>query len=65
MLRVITSLIYYKSFSKELNDSLADKVENTSGLPTRNTLNKKGKVVGQEFDWATYAIEQRKKCIRC
>lgn len=48
-----------KLSSKELNDSLADKVENTSGLPTRNTLNKKGKVVGQEFDWATYAIEQR------
>ena len=48
-----------KLSSKELKDTLADKVENTKGLPTQAIKNKKGKVVGQEFDWATYSIQQR------
>ena len=48
-----------KLSSRELADTLADKIENTDGLPTRAIKNKKGKVVGQEFDWATYATQQR------
>lgn len=50
-----------KLSSKELKDTLADKVENTKGLPTQAIKNKKGKVVGQEFDWATYSIQQREQ----
>lgn len=52
-----------KLSSKELKDTLADKVENTKGLPTQAIKNKKGKVVGQEFDWATYSIQQREQGI--
>jgi hypothetical protein len=48
-----------KLSSRELADTLADKVSNTNGLPTKSVLNKKGKVVGQEFDWTTYSIQQR------
>lgn len=50
-----------KLSSRELADTLADKIENTDGLPTRAIKNKKGKVVGQEFDWATYATQQREQ----
>ncbi len=34
-----------------------------SSLPTKLSINKKGKVVGKEFDWATYSIQQRDKGI--
>lgn len=50
-----------KLSSRELADTLADKIENTDGLPTKAIKNKKGKVVGQEFDWATYSIQQREQ----
>ena len=50
-----------KLSSRELKDTLADKVENTNGLPTKAKLNKKGKVIGQEFDWTTYSIQQREQ----
>lgn len=50
-----------KLSSRELADTLADKVGNTNGLPTKAIMNKKGKVVGQEFDWATYSVQQREQ----
>ncbi|CAM4094698.1 phage tail tape measure protein [Acinetobacter pragensis] len=50
-----------KLSSRELADTLADKVGNTDGLPTKAIKNKKGKVVGQEFDWTTYSIQQREQ----
>lgn len=50
-----------KLSSRELGDNLADKIENTEGLPTKIKKNKKGKVVGREFDWATYSIQQREQ----
>ncbi len=50
-----------KLSSRELADTLADKVGNTNGLPTKAIVNKKGKVVGQEFDWATYSVQQREQ----
>lgn len=50
-----------KLSSRELAETLADKVENTNGLPTKAIMNKKGKVVGQEFDWATYSVQQREQ----
>lgn len=52
-----------KLSSRELADTLADKIENTDGLPTKAVKNKKGKVVGQEFDWATYSTQQREQGI--
>lgn len=52
-----------KLSARELADTLADKVSNTDGLPTKLSINKKGKVVGTEFDWATYSIQQRDKGI--
>ena len=48
-----------KLSSREFSDSIAKAVEDPSGLPTKAIKNKKGKVVGQEFDWATYSIDQR------
>ncbi|QBK70671.1 phage tail tape measure protein [Acinetobacter johnsonii] len=56
----VTNLLQ-KLSSRELSDTLADKIENTDGLPTRAVKNKKGKVVGQEFDWATYSVQQREQ----
>ena len=50
-----------KLSSREFSDSIAKAVEDPSGLPTKAIKNKKGKVVGQEFDWATYSIDQRNK----
>lgn len=50
-----------KLSSRELADTLADKIKNTDGLPTKAIKNKKGKVVGQEFDWATYSTQQREQ----
>lgn len=50
-----------KLASRELSDTLADKVDNLTGLPTREVKNAKGKVVGQEFDWGTYALQQREQ----
>lgn len=50
-----------KLSSREFSDSVSKAVEDTNGLPTKAVKNKKGKVVGQEFDWATYSIEQRNK----
>ncbi|WP_257230602.1 phage tail tape measure protein, partial [Acinetobacter sp. YH01022] len=50
-----------KLSSREFSDSVSKAVEDTSGLPTKAVKNKKGKVVGQEFDWATYSIDQRNK----
>lgn len=50
-----------KLSSREFSDSISKTVENTDGLPTKAVKNKKGKVVGQEFDWATYSIDQRNK----
>ena len=52
-----------KLSSRELADTLADKIDNTDGLPTKAIKNKKGKVVGQEFDWATYSMQQREQGI--
>nr|WP_314371352.1 hypothetical protein [uncultured Acinetobacter sp.] len=37
--------------SRELSDSMAKAVVNTEGLATRPTYNKKGKYLGEEFDW--------------
>lgn len=48
-----------KLSSREFSDSIAKAVVDPSGLPTKAIKNKKGKVVGQEFDWATYSIQQR------
>ncbi len=50
-----------KLSSRELADTLADKVSNTDGLPTKAVKNKKGQVVSQEFDWATYSTQQREQ----
>lgn len=50
-----------KLSSRELADTLADKVQNTNGLPTKAVTNKKGKVISQEFDWATYSVQQREQ----
>ena len=50
-----------KLSSSELADTLADKVSNTDGLPTKAVKNKKGQVVSQEFDWATYSTQQREQ----
>ncbi|OTG87702.1 hypothetical protein B9T31_04180 [Acinetobacter sp. ANC 4558] len=50
-----------KLSSREFSDSMAKSVENTQGLPTKGIKNKKGKIVGQEFDWSTYSIQQREK----
>ena len=50
-----------KLSSHELADTLADKVSNTDGLPTKAVKNKKGQVVSQEFDWATYSTQQREQ----
>ncbi|WP_235831053.1 phage tail tape measure protein [Acinetobacter chengduensis] len=50
-----------KLSSRELADTLADKIKNTDGLPTKAIKNKKGKVLGQEFDWATYSTQQREQ----
>lgn len=52
-----------KLSSREFSDSIAKAIEDPSGLPTKAIKNKKGKVVGQEFDWATYSIDQRDKGI--
>lgn len=48
-----------KLSSREFSDSISKTIEDTKGLPTKAIKNKKGKVVGQEFDWATYSIQQR------
>lgn len=48
-----------KLSSREFSDSVAKAVTDTKGLVTKPVVNKKGKVVGQEFDWATYSIQQR------
>ena len=48
-----------KLSSREFSDSIAKAVTDTKGLVTKPVVNKKGKVVGQEFDWATYSIQQR------
>ncbi len=48
-----------KLSSREFSDSIAKAVTDTTGLVTKPVVNKKGKVVGQEFDWSTYAIQQR------
>lgn len=37
--------------SRELSDSMAKAVNNTDGLATSPTYNKKGKYIGEEFDW--------------
>ncbi|CAD9194018.1 phage tail tape measure protein [Acinetobacter bohemicus] len=37
--------------SRELSDSMAKAVTNTDGLATSSIYNKKGKYVGEEFDW--------------
>ena len=50
-----------KLSSKDFSKAVADAVENTDGLPTKAVKNKKGKVVGQEFDWTTYSIAEREK----
>lgn len=50
-----------KLSSREFSDSIAKAVTNTKGLVTKDVVNKKGKVVGQEFDWSTYAIQQREQ----
>ena len=50
-----------KLSSREFSDSIAKAVTNTDGLVTKPTLNKKGKVTGQEFDWSTYAMQQREQ----
>ncbi|MEG2263003.1 MAG: phage tail tape measure protein [Acinetobacter sp.] len=50
-----------KLSSREFSDSISKTIEDTKGLPTKAIKNKKGKVVGQEFDWATYSIDQRGK----
>ncbi len=52
-----------KLSSRELADTLADKVGNTDGLPTKAVMNKKGKVIGQAFDWSTYSIQKREQGI--
>jgi len=52
-----------KLSSREFSDSIAKAVTDTSGLVTKPVVNKKGKVVGQEFDWSTYAIQQREQGI--
>jgi hypothetical protein len=48
-----------KLSSREFSDSIAKAVTDTKGLVTKPVVNKKGKVVGQEFDWSTYSIQQR------
>ena len=48
-----------KLSSREFSDSISKAVDDTKGLPTKAVKNKKGKVVGQEFDWTTYSIDQR------
>ncbi|QBK69389.1 phage tail tape measure protein [Acinetobacter johnsonii] len=50
-----------KLSSRDFSKAVADAVENTDGLPTKAVKNKKGKVVGQEFDWTTYSIAEREK----
>ena len=50
-----------KLSSTDFSNAVAKAVENTAGLPTKAIKNKKGKVVGQEFDWATYSISEREK----
>ncbi|WP_277560718.1 hypothetical protein [Acinetobacter beijerinckii] len=40
-----------KLTSRELSDSMAKAVVNTTGLATTSVYNKKGKYVGEEFDW--------------
>lgn len=50
-----------KLSSREFSDSIAKAVTDTKGLVTKPVVNKKGKVVGQEFDWSTYSIEQRRQ----
>lgn len=50
-----------KLSSTDFSNAVAKAVENTEGLPTKAIKNKKGKVVGQEFDWTTYSIAEREK----
>lgn len=50
-----------KLSSSDFSNAVAKAVENTDGLPTKAIKNKKGKVVGQEFDWTTYSMAEREK----
>lgn len=50
-----------KLSSREFSDSISKAVTNLDGLVTKPVVNKKGKVVGKEFDWSTYAIQQREQ----
>lgn len=50
-----------KLSSSDFSNTVAKAVENTDGLPTKAIKNKKGKVVGQEFDWTTYSMAEREK----
>lgn len=50
-----------KLSSTDFSNAVAKAVENTDGLPTKAIKNKKGKVVGQEFDWTTYSMAEREK----
>lgn len=50
-----------KLSSTDFSTAVAKAVDNTDGLPTKAIKNKKGKVVGQEFDWTTYSMAEREK----
>ena len=53
--------LFAKLSSRDFSETAAKAVEDTRGLPTRVVKNKKGKVIGEQFDWGTYSMQQREQ----
>lgn len=53
--------LFAKLSSRDFGETAAKAVEDTRGLPTKVVKNKKGKVIGEQFDWGTYSMQQREQ----